>query len=287
MPADKEGVDAAHFPWRPLGAGLVDQGLLTEAQLEFALAEQRRSGRLLGQILLSFGYLSGHSLACALAEQHGVALRPRSGTKTAVARDLEPDAPHVSSSESEARREWRPLGRLLVEKGFLSTGELEEALAQQRRRRGGRLGEILVERGHLSGPELARVLAEQHGVELTAANEPNDDLETVITQPSSAEPVYQVCEVQFAPSYQAQSALYESANFLDAADFAFEFVEEHEPEGLEIRRSHGETRETVWMYSASRAAAIAASRKDLTETFGFDPISWDGSPPARDFTDWP
>ncbi len=32
--------------------------------------------------------------------------------------------------------------------------------------------------------------------------------------------------------------------------------------------------ETVWTYSDSRAAAKALSRKDLAETFGFDPTVW-------------
>ena len=38
------------FPWRQLGALLADEGLLTPTELELALDEQRRTGRLLGQI---------------------------------------------------------------------------------------------------------------------------------------------------------------------------------------------------------------------------------------------
>jgi hypothetical protein len=30
----------------------------------------------------------------------------------------------------------------------------------------------------------------------------------------------------------------------------------------------------VWNYSASRAAAVNADRKELVETFGFDPTAW-------------
>ena len=46
------------------------------------------------------------------------------------------------------------------------------------------------------------------------------------------------------------------------------------PDGIEIQRSQGATQETVWTYSDSRAAAKALSRKDLAETFGFDPTLW-------------
>ena len=60
---------------------------------------------------------------------------------------------------------WRPLGELLVQKGLITSEELELALAEQAA--GDRLlGAILVERGYVSGPALAVALAEQYGVEL-------------------------------------------------------------------------------------------------------------------------
>ena len=61
---------------------------------------------------------------------------------------------------------WRPLGRLLVERGLLSADELELALAKQLQT-GQRLGETIVESGFVSGPELASALAAQYGIELT------------------------------------------------------------------------------------------------------------------------
>jgi len=64
------------------------------------------------------------------------------------------------------------------------------------------------------------------------------------------------------------------SNFLETADHAFEFVDEHDPAALEIHRTHGAAQETVWNYSASRAAAVKAERKDLAQTFGFDPTIW-------------
>ena len=61
---------------------------------------------------------------------------------------------------------WRPLGRLLVDKGLLTEERLEEALAAQAKTEG-RLGDTLVELGYVSRSSLARALAEQYGMELT------------------------------------------------------------------------------------------------------------------------
>jgi hypothetical protein len=251
---------ALQFPWRQLGELLVAQELLTEDELEHALAEQATSGRLLGQILVANGYLSAFSLARVLSEQHGVQLSHKEGAP----------APPVPVP-SEPEQPFRPLGKLLVDLEFLTESQLERALAAQRED-GGRLGEILVSRGLLSGAELARALAEQHGVELAAQDEA--ELQTVVRPSAPEEPMYQLFEVIFEPGYQRRTPLFASANFLEAADHAFEFVEEHEPAALEIHRTSGAARETVWNYSASRAAAVSAERKGLAETFGFDPIAW-------------
>ena len=60
---------------------------------------------------------------------------------------------------------WRPLGRLLVERGLLTPEELELALAKQQLT-GKRLGETIVECGFVSRPELSDALAAQYGIEL-------------------------------------------------------------------------------------------------------------------------
>ena len=99
-------------------------------------------------------------------------------------------------------------------------------------------------------------------------------MQTLLRTAGPEHVTYQVCEVVYDPRYQARQVIYESASFLEAVDFAAEFVEDHDPDGVEIQRADGEARETVWTYSASRAAAAAASRKGLAETFGFDPTLW-------------
>ena len=251
---------ALQFPWRQLGEILVAEELLTEDELEQALAEQATTGRLLGQIIVNNGYLSAFSLARVLSDQHGVQLSPRE----------EAPAP-LTAVPSEPQQGWQPLGNLLVDLEFLTESQLDRALAAQREE-GGRLGEILVTRGLLSGGELAQALAEQHGVELGAQDEA--ELQTVVRSITPEEPVYRVFEVIFEPGYQRRTELFGSANFLEAADYAFEFVDEHDPAALEIHRTHGAAQETVWNYSATRAAAVNANRKDLAQTFGFDPTIW-------------
>jgi hypothetical protein len=251
----------ARYSWRPLGALLVERGLLTEPELDAALAEQRRTGRLIGQILVESGSLSAFALAQALTEQHGVELQ----TKADLGANARPQAA------------WRPLGKLLVEDGFLTKAELRKALRAQRESGGRRLlGEILVAEGFLTGIALARALAEQNGFELD--RDEDESVETVLSTAGADEITYQVCEVGYDPRYQARQVIYESASFLEAVDFAAEYIEDAEPDGIEIQRAHGASRETVWTYNESRAAATAASRKGLAEMFGFDPTLWGAAP---------
>ncbi len=53
-----------------LGYQLVNMGAITQAQLDEALAEQKRNGRLLGNILLDRGWAGRATIAKALAKQH-------------------------------------------------------------------------------------------------------------------------------------------------------------------------------------------------------------------------
>lgn len=55
----------------PLGALLLERGLITPEQLDAALAEQRQTGELLGRILVERGYLSKQALGEVLAAQRG------------------------------------------------------------------------------------------------------------------------------------------------------------------------------------------------------------------------
>jgi hypothetical protein len=254
-------MDRADFPWQPLGRILVDDELLTPEELERALAEQRETGKLLGEILMEHGSMSGSSLALALARQHGVELEED---------DLEHDPDFGSRTETS---KWRPLGTVLVDSGLVAEIDLEEALAEKRQHQDRRLGEILVRRGALTPSGLANALAEQHGLSLEAQL---PSVRRATATPVAGKPVYRVCLVGYKGKEAQRTFLYESPNLLDAADFACEYVDHEEPVAVEIDRLDGERSETVWTYSRDRAEAEAASSKRLVETFGFDPTRWSG-----------
>jgi hypothetical protein len=77
-------VDAAEQASHPLGAVLLAKGLVTRQELDLALSEQERTGRLLGAILVDRGFVSGPELAFALAEQYGVELSTQRGFGTGL-----------------------------------------------------------------------------------------------------------------------------------------------------------------------------------------------------------
>jgi hypothetical protein len=255
-------MDRADFPWQPLGRILVDDELLTPAELERALAEQRETGRLLGEILVEHGSMTGASLAQALARQHGVVLDRG---------QLEQEPVFAASP---ATNKWRPLGAVLVDSGLVAELDLRDALAEKRQHQDRRLGEILIRRGHLTPAGLASALAEQHGVSI---EEQLPEFETALTAPPVTRTTYRVCLVGYKAKQEQRTGVYESPNLLDAADFACEYVDREEPVAVEIERLDAKGSETVWTYSRDRAEAEAASSKRLVETFGFDPTLWGSS----------
>src|SRR5947209_10656002 len=132
-----------------LGRLLVERGVITQEQLDTALAVQRADGGLLGEILTSRGWVTPLSIAAAVAKQ----------------RAEDPDgAGEAPGSRPGRSSSWKPLGTLLVEKGFIGDVQLKQALAVQRDE-GGFLGEILVNRGWLAAADLVLGLAAQLGLD--------------------------------------------------------------------------------------------------------------------------
>ncbi len=72
--AQPESTRPPDVGWQPLGELLVSRGVLTREQLELALAEQRQSGRRLGEILVGNRAVSARDLSRALADQFGLDL---------------------------------------------------------------------------------------------------------------------------------------------------------------------------------------------------------------------
>jgi len=256
-------MDQADFPWQQLGELLVDENLLSQDELERALVEQRRTGRKLGQILVGQGSMTGTELARALAKQHGVELRSRSAEEEWGA----------EFTLARAEGPWRPLGTVLLDADLVTEDELEEALAEKRVHQDRRLGAILVRLGHISGVTLALALAEQHGIQLDSSGVP-DSMRSVAVPVPAGQPRYVVYAAAFAGDRRSRKVLYEGPNFLDAADYASEYIDQKEPEAVEIERRDGDDVETVWSYSRERAEA-ESGKKSVVETFGFDPARWD------------
>jgi hypothetical protein len=242
-------VTGGGFPWRPLGELLVEEGLISELQLELALAEQRERGGRLGEIIFRLGWIPEVPLMRVLAAQHGIDLSlagaagaTPAGARTGVGADP------AAGAAGATQREWRPLGRLLIEKGLIREAELEQALFEQRES-SERLGRILVRRGAISVGALTHALAEQHGVELTPAR----SLRTVLGEHTDhdlpADARFEILEARNGEWV----TLHRSDSFLDATDLAFDALYERDPTALQIIHLDGDDRETVWTYRRQAA----------------------------------
>ena len=244
------------FPWRPLGEHLLERGFILRSELEAALAEQQRTGRKLGELLVAAGALTGSQLTRILVEQTGLRFE-----------DSEPQpATGVPASEPPDAEPWRPLGRVLVDRGSIADAELEEAL-QVQRESGRRLGEILVERGYVTAQALVSAVIEQHGLE-----EETPAAAVVAMPPAAHEETYQVED----HGSEEAKVVFRSEAFLDAVDFAFEYLEAESPERLRIFRILGRKREEVWSYAPETVAGSEEQPRDLIDVYGYDVVNWRG-----------
>jgi hypothetical protein len=111
-------VEAARIPWRPLGRLLVEQGLLSEDELERALEEQASTGRRLGETLVELGFVSHTALSRALTEQYGIEPKSETGFGTGLRAGIERrnDRDRGEEIESQAASsDAMPLLRLVPE----------------------------------------------------------------------------------------------------------------------------------------------------------------------------
>jgi type IV pilus assembly protein PilB len=78
------------------------------------------------------------------------------------------------AESAQARGGRRPLGQILKDLGVVREGQIQEALALQRKQ-GGLIGALLVELGHCTKADVARALAEQSGLQSVslAARQPS------------------------------------------------------------------------------------------------------------------
>jgi hypothetical protein len=90
---------------RRLGDIFVERRLITEGQLEQALATQRETGGRLGEVLVELGLITRVALAGVIAEQWDDLRVTASGRKSAEA-EAHPSPP-AASEASSAEDEWR------------------------------------------------------------------------------------------------------------------------------------------------------------------------------------
>ena len=153
-------MDASAISSRLIGTLIVEKGLITEAQLEFALEEQRTTGARLGEILMSKFGVTRADLESALtaqrAENQSLGAQEDSEANAAV-RELARLLDEWGRNEEAPKR---PIGEIFVERGFITSGQLEDALDEQKLS-GRKLGEILVSQGKLSRLRLWDALEDQ------------------------------------------------------------------------------------------------------------------------------
>ncbi len=161
-----------------LGEFLVEKGLITPQQLEQALAEQEKTGELLGRILIKRGWLNEAALYRAIAEKEGLEFIPETDQldpdPAATSYLLRADALRYQAIPVEEKKgevtvvlgdprhrdEVKDLLKRKV-RFALTTPSAWDALFKRVYPERPRLGETLVESGKLDREELAEALMVQ------------------------------------------------------------------------------------------------------------------------------
>lgn len=232
-----------------LGRLLVERGVISQEQLDAALAVQRKQGGMLGEILTSRGWVTPLSIAAAIAKQ-------------------KVDAPEAQPSRGRGTG-WKPLGTLLVEKGLVTDVQLKQALAVQSES-GGFLGEILVDQGWLAASDLVLALAAQLGLDFDVRRAATNLDESAIVPTDRPAAHFEVLE----EVGEDVKLLNTTETFMEATDFVFDDVLwQREPGNLQIVRVDAGRREVVWSFSPGDAATH--SRGDMLSVFGYSPGTWE------------
>jgi hypothetical protein len=234
-----------------LGRILVERGVISEQQLDTALAVQRSNGGMLGEILTSRGWVTPLSIAAAVAKQ-----------RAGMSDDASPDRPARGSN-------WKPLGELLVERQLITDVQLKQALAVQRAQ-GGFIGEILIEEGWLAAADLVMALAAQLGLDFDVDRASANGREPAIVPSDRPEPYFEVLE----ETGDEVHVLKKTETFMEATDYVFdEVLWRREPGNLEIVRDDAGRRESVWSFRPGEASAHR--RESLRDVFGYDVGHWE------------
>ena len=126
-----------HLIRRHFGQILLDGRLLSKRNIDRALAEQKHAQKLLGQVLVRMGVLKAQDINAPLMLQEQFCTID--------------DAVKIAAGERQL------LGALLVQSGYLTTAQLDHAIAEQKRT-GEKLGEVFTRLGMLTERQLASLL---------------------------------------------------------------------------------------------------------------------------------
>jgi type IV pilus assembly protein PilB len=113
---------------KKLGELLIENGLLTEAQLVKAMEAQKGTRKLLGTIIVDMGFTTKEKLEATLAHQYGSAF-----------------------------------GEILIENGYITFNQLQAALDEQRGT-GKTLGEVLIDKGYATEMDIMDGLSKQYKI---------------------------------------------------------------------------------------------------------------------------
>jgi hypothetical protein len=236
-----------------LGRLLVERQVITQEQLATALRVQRAEGGMLGEILTSRGWVTPLSIAAAVAKQKA----EQSG------------AANGQGARSGRGSNWKPLGTLLIEKGYITDVQLKQALSIQSEG-GGFLGEILVDHRWMTASDLVLALAAQLGLDFDVKRAASSREEVSILSSQRPEAYFEVLE-NVGGEIQL---LKKSETFMEATDFVFdEVLWQREPGDLQIVRVDNGRREIAWSFRPGEASAH--SREDMMSVFGYAVGQWE------------
>jgi hypothetical protein len=91
--------------------------------------------------------------------------------------------------------------------------------------------------------------------------------------------LYEVHEILAGEPALDLGSRYSCSDYLEAFDFALDFLQEHDPErvgrisGLDIKQVQGVQQETVWAYRHGDPGEV---QPDLVARWGFDVNRWTG-----------
>jgi len=272
-------VDASTVAARLIGALIVEKGVITEEQLEIALQEQEASGRRLGEILVDQFGVTREDLASALdqqrAENESLGAEEDSEANRAVAElarlldewghgEQENGQAPEPEPEPEEEAPRRPIGEIFVERGFISSHQLSEALEEQKLS-GRKLGEILVAKGNLSRIRLWDALEDQLTAEPSdappdAAPEQRVDLQQNPTGPLPELRLASDIELPAPPPRPLRPAEWTPPPPQDSLRWLEERVER-----LEQAEADASTDDAVVLELRGQVAALAARLEDVSE----------------------